>query len=134
MNLQDQIKVGVSIIREQAQAFLIDTCILYHKTGETVTKGQAVNIYASPQTVPCRLITRSGTESINLAAQERATQLSTFYGVYRLQIPVGTIVSVGDKIDFTDNQNGIVHNFEVTFVPPNNEYTGAYVIGLQEIQ
>src|SRR5689334_9995854 len=134
MNLQEQIKAGIAIIREQAKSFLIDECTLYHKTGETVTKGQAVNIYATPQVVPCRLIVRSGTESINLAAQERATQLSTFYGVYRLQIPVGTIVSVGDKIDFTDKANGVVHNFEVVFVPPNNEFTGAYTIGLQEIQ
>lgn len=129
-NLQNKIKNDVLRIRKDSEAFLTDACTVKHKTGEYVHLGQTYFTYDTGTAVPCRFINRSGNESTNVAAQQRTVQQVTFTGVYRLQLPFDTIITVGDKIEYVvDNQLRI---FEVTYVPPKHSMIGAFVVQLQE--
>ncbi len=130
MSFQQIIEQNVLAIRAAAADFLVDTCVLKRKTGDTVVKGQSVPTYASPVTLACRLIVRSGSDSANIAAQERAIAQTQFTGVYRLQLPYDTAVDVDDRIEFTDD-NG-TRKFDVIFVPPFNKMMGAFVIAIKE--
>lgn len=130
MSFQQIIEQNVLDIRTAAAQFLIDTCILERKTGDTVVKGQSIPTYAAPETLACRLIIRSGSDSSNIAAQERAISQTAYTGIYRLQLPYGTAVDVDDRILFTDS-NG-TRRFDVIFVPPFNKMMGAFVIAIKE--
>lgn len=130
MSFQQTIEQNVLDIRTAAEQFLVDTCVLKRKTGDTVLKGQSIPTYAAGITVSCRLIVRSGSDSSNIAAQERAISQTQYTGIYRLQLPYGTEVDVDDRIEFTD-LNG-TRKFDVIFVPPFNKMMGAFVIAIKE--
>lgn len=132
MSFQQIIEQNVLDIRTAAEQFLIDTCVIKRKLPDTVVKGQSVTNYAPEITVACRLIIRSGSDSANIAAQERAISQTAFTGVYRLQLPYGTVVEVDDRIEYTDI-NG-TRKFDVIFVPPFNKMMGAFVIAIKESQ
>lgn len=103
MTLQSKILENIAEIRQQSAQFLTDICEVYRKTGETVENGESRPVYATPITIPCRLIVRSGADRTNVAAQERAITQVTFTGFYRLQLPFGTLVNEDDKIKMIDN-------------------------------
>lgn len=126
MSFQQTIEQNVLEIRSQAEQFLVDTCTLRRKTGETVVKGESIPTYADGETVACRLIIRSGSDRSNIAAQERSIMQTQFTGMYRLQLPYGTAVDVDDRIEFTNR------NFDVIFVPPFNKMMGAFIITVKE--
>lgn len=126
MSLQELILSNVAQIREYAAQFLTDTCQVYRKTGEEVVAGESRPTYAAPVTIACRLIVRSGSESTNIAAQERIPALSQFTGLYRMQLPYGTDIREGDKIHFSDRV------FDVTYSPPAHAMMGAFVIAVKE--
>jgi len=127
MSFQDQIRQNVLDIRAAAADFLIDTCQLRTRLASTVNDGAEVVNYANPVTLACRLIVRSGSDSTNIAAQERAISITTYTGIYRLQLPYNTTIAVNDRILFQGR------TFEVIFVPPFNEMMGAFVIGMKEV-
>lgn len=133
MTFQDTIRANIAAVRAKAADFLIDTCTLKRKTGETVVNGDSQPTFADGVTLACRLIIRSGSESNNVAAQDRAVAQGIFTGTYRMQLPYGTQVTESDRIEYTDPETAVIHTFEVVFVPPHNDYTGAYVIGIREI-
>ncbi len=128
MSFQDQIKQNVLLIRQAAADFLVDTCQLRRKTGFTVVDGVEVPTYDDPVSIACRLIVRSGSDSSNVAAQERAISMTLFTGIYRLQLPYNTAVAINDQVLF---QGRI---FDVVFVPPFNEMMGAFIIGVKELR
>lgn len=130
MNFQQIIEQNVLDIRTNAEQFLVDTCILKRKQADTIIKGQSITNYAAGEIVKCRLIIRSGSDSSNIASQERAISQTAFTGIYRLQLPYGTVVDVDDRIEFVDS-NG-TRKFDVTFVPPFNAMMGAFVIAIKE--
>jgi len=130
MSFQATIEQNVLDIRASAAAFLIDSCVLKRKTGETITKGESIPVYSTGETLACRLIIRSGSDRSNIAAQERTPAQTQFTGIYRLQLPYGTAVHVDDRIEFT-NDSGTRH-FDVIFVPPFNKYMGAFIITIKE--
>lgn len=130
MSFQQIIEQNVLEIRAAAADFLVDTCVLKRKTGDTVDKGESIPTYAAGETVACRLIIRSGSDSSNIAAQERAIAQTAYTGIYRLQLPYGTTVDVDDRIEFTDTEG--IRKFDVIFVPPFNKMMGAFVIAVKE--
>lgn len=133
MSFQATIRANIAEVRSKAADFLIDTCNIRRKESETVVDGQNVVTYATGIATICRLIVRSGSESTNIAAQERLTAQSQFTGLYRMQLPFGTEIEVDDHIEYTDIETGKVFTFSVVFVPPHNDMTGAFVIGLKEV-
>lgn len=134
MTFQDTLRVNILDIRTKAADFLIDTCVLKKKIGDTVVNGESAPVYAAGITLACRLIIRSGSESNNVAAQERAIAQGIFTGTYRLQLPYGTEVTEDDRVEYTDTENDTIRIFEVIFAPPINVYTGAYIVGLREVK
>lgn len=130
MSFQQIIEQNVLAIREAAAQFLVDTCVLKRKLADTVVKGQSITNYADGESLACRLIVRSGSDSSNIAAQERAISQTAFTGIYRLQLPYGTAVEVDDRIEFTDTEG--TRKFDVIFVPPFNKMMGAFVIAIKE--
>lgn len=130
MSFQQIIEQNVLAVRAAAADFLIDTCTIKRKTGDTVVKGESIPTYAAGVSIACRLIVRSGSDSSNIAAQERAVTQTAFTGVYRLQLPYGTAVDVDDRIEFTDTVG--TRKFDVIFVPPFNKMMGAFVIAIKE--
>lgn len=132
MSFQQTIEANVLEIRAAAAQFLVDSCVLKRKTGDVVVKGESRPTYANGESLSCRLIIRSGSDSANIAAQERAVTQTQFTGIYRLQLPYGTVVDVDDRIEFSDT-NGI-RKFDVIFVPPFNKMMGAFVIAIKEVK
>ncbi len=132
MSFQQIIEQNVLAIRTAAEQFLVDECVIKRKLADTITKGQSVPNYATPETVACRLIVRSGSDSSNIAAQERAITQTAYTGIYRLQLPYGTAVDVDDRIEFTDTIG--TRKFDVIFVPPLNAMMGAFVITIKEVK
>lgn len=135
---QDQLRANIEQIRTGAggnsEDFLLDTCVLKRKTGENVVNGESQPTYDTGTSLACRLIIRSGSESNNVAAQERAIAIGTFTGIFRMQLPYGTNVTEDDRIEYTDTENNTVHTLEIVFAPPINVFTAAYVITVREIQ
>lgn len=133
MTFQQTIIANVLAIRAQSDAFMIDTCNIRRKTGNNVINGENIPIYADGVATRCRLVIRSGSESTNIAAQERLVAHAMFTGIYRLQLPFETEISVDDHIEFTDIVTGAVRTFEATFVPPFTEMMGAFIIAVREV-
>lgn len=134
MTFQDTLRANIAEVRSGAALFLLDTCTLYRKTGETINNGESVPVFDSGTSLACRLIIRSGSESNNVASQERAIAQGIFTGLYRIQLPYGTEVAEDDRIEYIDIENDTVRTFEVIFAPPFNIYTGAYVIYVREVK
>lgn len=129
-----KIKAQIHIIRNGASLFLIDSCSLLRKTGETVTNGESFPIYADPVTLDCRLIIRSGSEVANVAAQMRQVEQSSFTSLFKMQIPYGTQITENDIIIYHDKELDRDRRLQVVYAPPHNEFTGALVITLQEVK
>lgn len=123
----------VGIIRSQADVFCVDEISLRRKTGEEVIDGESFPIYADPITVRARIINRSGASRTNIAAQFRATRQTFFDSTYRIQLPYGTEVAATDLVDYIDTGTGATRTFELVYVPPQHEMTGAFVVGAEEI-
>lgn len=133
MSFQDQMRANIADIRTKSADFLLDTCVLKRKTGEQVIDGESRPVYATGVSIACRLIIRSGSESNNVAAQQRAIELGVFTGIYRMQLPYGTLVTADDRIEYTDTVNSTLRIFEVIFAPPFNKFTAAYVVTIREV-
>ena len=131
---QAKIKKHVELIKKGAAVFLIDTAQLKRRTGEEYVDGEARATYAAPEEFKCRLITRSGSESQNIAAQPRLIEQSSFTGLYRLQIPFELDVNEGDLVLFNDAFTGNVKTLEVVFAPAKHIYSAAVIIQLQEVK
>lgn len=131
---QDQLRANIEQIRTGAADFLLDTCVLKRKTGENVIDGESQPVYDDGETLACRLIIRSGSESNNVAAQERAIAVGVFTGIFRIQLPYGTDITEDDRIEYTDTENDTVHTLEVIFAPPIHIFTAAYVVTVRKIQ
>lgn len=127
-----EILADVALIRLEAAAFLVDTCIRRRKTGETLSYGAAVPIYEEVE-LPCRFIIKSGDSNENIAAQERAASIKKYIGNERLQVPIDADVIESDIIEYTDRL-GKESTYEVVYVPTNQEMTGALVIILKKIK
>lgn len=135
MNLnQAKILQQVAMIRKSADVFLIDTAYLKRRTGEEYENGEARPTYSAPELIRCRLITRSGSESNNIAAQAREIQQANFTGLYRMQIPYTLDVNEGDQIIFNDGVTGNSKTLDVIFAPAKHEYSAAVIIQLQEVK
>jgi hypothetical protein len=128
MSLKNTILSNVATIREQASQFLTDSCKYYSKTGESVVSGESIPQYSEPVTTACRFIVKSGSESVNVAAQERAVGIIRYTGIYMMQVPIEKVCATGDKIEYAGRM------FSVVFAPPVHAMTGAYVIGIKEIE
>lgn len=128
-----KIRKHVEYIRNGANTFLIDTAQLKRKTGEEYIDGESRPMYAAPELIACRLITRSGSESQNIAAQPRQVQQNTYTGLYRMQVPYTVDVTEGDQILYTDAVTGIIRTADVIYAPAKHIYTAAYIIHLQEV-
>lgn len=124
----------VAEVRKQAAVFLTDTIYLLRRESETITNGESNINYSSPVAIPCRLINRSGASRTNVAAQFRATRQTFYDSSYRVQLPFGTDVKVTDHLLYDDIATGKQQRFEVTYVPPQHEFTGAFIIGAEEIE
>lgn len=124
---QQQINNAVTKVREIANVFLIDTAELHKYVREDVLRGESTIIYSAPVNIRCRLITRSGTSKVNVAAQERTVSQTVFYGQYRMQIEPDLDISVKDKI-ILDGRT-----FIIEYVPPDHAFAGSRVIALQEV-
>jgi hypothetical protein len=135
MNLNEsKILKQIEIIRTSADIFLIDTAYLKRRTGEEYSSGEARPTYADPELIRCRLITRSGSESNNIAAQAREIQQANYTGLYRMQIPYTLDVNESDLILFTDAITDTVKTLEVVFSPAKHKYSAAVIIQLQEVK
>lgn len=135
MNLnQAKILKHVKLIRTGADVFLIDTAMLKRRTGEEYSDGEAKPVYAAPESIRCRLITRSGSESNNIAAQAREIQQANYTGLYRMQIPYDLDVSEGDQILFNDAVTGNIKTLDIIFAPAKHIYSAAVTIQLQEVK
>jgi hypothetical protein len=135
MNLnQSKIEKQIEMIRKGADVFLIDTALLKRRTGEEYTDGEAKTVFSDPEPIRCRLITRSGSESNNIAAQAREIQQANYTGLYRMQIPYDLDVSEGDQIVFEDAITGNPKTMDVIFAPSKHKYSAAVIIQLQEVK
>jgi hypothetical protein len=124
----------VVTIRNAAAVFLVDTIQLFNKTGETITDGESIPVYATAQTLACRVINRSGASRTQVAAQQRSTRMTFFDATYRVQLPYGTAVKVNDRLKFTDVKTARVITLEVVFVPAQHDFMGAFIVGCEEAQ
>lgn len=122
------------MIRANADIFLIDTAYLKRRTGSEYVDGEARPTYSAPELIRCRLITRSGSESSNIAAQAREIQQNSFTGLYRMQIPYTVNVSEGDQILYEDTVSGITKTLDIIFAPAKHEYSAAVILQLQEVK
>ncbi len=135
MNLTaNKLKAQIELIRNQAAVFLIDTAMHKKRIGEIYDHGTEKPLYAEAVEIACRLITRSGSESKNIAAQAREIYQSTFTDLYRMQIPYDSDVTEGDQMIYTDKVTGDIRTFDVLFAPAKHEYSAAVVIQLQEVK
>lgn len=135
MNLTaEKIKAQVEIIRGQADIFLLDTAYLAKRSGVEYINGEAKETYSQLISFRCRLITRSGSETKNIAAQAREVQQSTFTELYRMQVPYSLDVAEGDHIFHDNIITGKRKQFEVLYAPQKHKYSGAVVLQLQEIK
>ena len=125
---QSRILAQIQDIRVASEVFLADVATLRRKTGDAFIEGVSRPIFAPDEIFPCRLITRSGSESHNIAAQAREIQQSTFTGLYRMQVPYTLDVSEQDQI---------VHDgktFEVLYAPQAHIMMGARIVQMQEVK
>jgi hypothetical protein len=129
-----KIRQHIAFIREGAATFLIDTAQLYRRTGVEYVEGEARATYAAPVEIQCRLITRSGSQSENIAAQPREVQQNTYTGLYRMQIAYDVDINEGDQITYIDANSSEVKRFDVIFAPAKHAYSAATLIQLQEIK
>lgn len=135
MNLnQAKILQHVDLIRKGADVFLIDTAMLKRRIGEEYREGEAAALFSDPEIFRCRLITRSGSESNNIAAQAREVQQANYTGLYRMQIPYELDVKEGDQILFDDAVTGTTKTLDVIFSPSKHKYSAAVIIQLQEVK
>ena len=128
-----KILAQVALIRESAKIFLIDTAVYLKRLSDTVVSGTVIQNFATPVTIQCRLIIRSGSVSDNIAAQPRLIEQQKYTGLFRMQVPYEVDIRAGDRIVYTDKMSGQSRLLDVIFVPAHNEYTGALVISLQEV-
>ncbi len=131
---ETKILAHIAMIRAAADVFLIDTAYIKRRTGEEYSSGQATPTYADPEEIRCRLITRSGSESNNIAAQAREVQEANYTGLYRMQIPYSLDVSEGDQILFDDGVTGRTKTLDIIFAPSKHAYSAAVIIQLQEVK
>lgn len=131
---ESKLRAHVAIIRAQADVFMTDTIMLRHKIGEEVIDGESFPTFAPDVEIRARIINRSGASRSNIAAQFRATRQTFYDSTYRIQLPYGTEVSVTDYAIYEDTGTGVTRTFEITYVPPQHEMTGAFVVGAEEIQ
>lgn len=129
-----KIQQHIELIRAGANVFLIDTAQLKRRMADTYIDGEARATYAAPVSFACRLITRSGSESHNIAAQAREIEQATFTGLYRMQVPYDLEISEGDQVIYTDKVSGVTKTLDVLFAPAKHTYSAAVVIQLQEVK
>lgn len=129
-----KIQQHIAKIREGANVFLIDTARLKRRSGVEYVNGEARTIYSDPEVFACRLITRSGSESNNIAAQPREIQQTAFTGLYRMQIPYDLNVNEGDHVLYTDAYSGEEVELDVVFSPAKHIYSAAVIIQLQVLK
>lgn len=122
----------VQEIRSKSEVFLNSTGTLRHKTGETVVRGEPVYTYSTSE-IQLRIIVRSGDDRTNIAAQFRQPHLTSYTGIYKMQLAFDTTVSEGDLIDFIDIVNSEQRTVEVVFAPPKHDMMGAFVITVKEV-
>jgi hypothetical protein len=122
------------IVREQAEVFCVDTITLLRRNGETIVNGESVLLYEAPQEIPARIINRSGASRTNIAAQFRATRQTFYDATFRIQLLYGTRIKITDHLLYTNSETGEQQRFEVTYVPPQHEFMGAFVVGAEEVQ
>jgi len=135
MNLtQDSILNTVLQIRQDSEVFTTSTATLNRLQGTDYIDGEPRPIYGADISFKCRLITRSGSESHNVAAQAREVQQSTFTELYRMQVTYDLDISEGDHIKHADAKTGILKTFEVLYAPQRHNMMGARVIQLQEVK
>ena len=128
-----KILAQVALIREASAVFLIDTAVHHRRLPDTVLHGSVVQNFAAPATIDCRLIIRSGSVSDNIAAQPRLVEQQKYTGLFRMQVPYDLDIRIGDRVTYTDIETAQERLFDVVFVPAHNEYTGAFVLSLQEV-
>lgn len=133
MNLTtEKIQRHIHKIRTDSEVFLIDTAQLKRRVGITYVNGESRPMYAAPDTIRCRLITRTGSERNNIAAQQREVQLM-YTGLARMHVPYDVTVDEGDHILYTDMLTNTVTEYEVLYSPTRNTFTGALILQLQVI-
>lgn len=123
-----------ALVRKQAEVFCVDTITLLRREGETTQNGESVIIYSDPIELPCRLVNRSGASRSNVAAQFRATRQTFYDATYRIQFLFGTNIKVTDHLIYVDTSTNEERRFEVTYVPPQHDFMGAFIIGAEEVQ
>lgn len=117
---------NINTIRVEAAKFLLDTCQLYVWTGTSYVDGIPTETYTSYD-VACRWNPRFGFEA-KRGDTKPDTYDTTITGVYRLQLPYNTVVSVKDYIVFGGKR------FDVVWVPVLNAFTGALIIEVREVK
>lgn len=126
-----QLLSQVQQIRTAADVFCADTITLKRRLPDVVIDGESVTQYASPVTVRCRIIVRSGESRVTTSSQYRQPKYSYFDSTYRIQLPYGTGIKVGDRLEYTDSVKTYV--LDVVFVPTQHDLMGAFIIGAEEI-
>jgi hypothetical protein len=134
MTFQATMRANIEDIRSKVADFMLDICTIRRKIGEEVINGEIIPVYTDTPDIKCRLIIRSGSETTNIAAQERLTAQAQFTGTYRIQLPYGTAISEDDRILFTDTVLNTIRTFEVIFAPPFHTMIGAFVITVREVK
>lgn len=128
---KERLLAQVQQIRSEAAIFLSDTITLLRVTGDTVVNGESVPVYASPEVLNCRIINRSGDNRSSIAAQFRAVKQSFYDTNYRIQLPFGTQIKIGDRLVYNDGVEEI--KLEAVFIPIQHDLMGAFVIGAEKV-
>lgn len=128
---QAQLLAQVQIVRDAAAVFCADTITLLRKLPDVTVDGESVPQYASPVSLACRVINRSGESRMSVASQYRLPKQSYYDSTFRIQLPYGTDITVGDRLEYIDSNKTFL--LEVSFVPIQHSMMGAFIVGAEEV-
>ncbi len=110
------------------RSHLIHTCVIARRTptGETDSHGNPAYAWVEGEPTACRLVSRQMWNAEGVAADVTAA------GQYRVLLPAGTALSVGDRLTVTADGVTLPQRYRVEGVLPRRARTQHHVTALVE--
>jgi len=113
-------------IRQQSEAFLVDTCTLQKFTGYSTIDGEYAETFKNQSNVQCRIINKSGKNLASFTNQEEQVQILKNQQNTKVQLLFSIEVTTKDKLVYA----GTV--YDIIDVPIKHSLMGAFVISIEK--
>lgn len=117
----------VAYVRAQSELFMLDQCSIKHYTGITNVDGTYEDQFTVASSIPCRIINKTGSTSINTSDQQNEVQFTLATQSTKIQLPYTLHVTVKDIVVFDGAE------YTIADVPIKHTMMGAFVITVQAL-